>query len=50
MRVSALTVGSIFLLLVFFLAVFNVAARRRPVLRFCREGVEVNLIWRFVSR
>ena len=40
----ALTIMSIPLLLVFALAVFNLVARRRPILRLCREGLEVNII------
>lgn len=40
----ALTVTSVPLLCVFALAVFNTVARRRPVLRVCREGLAVNMI------
>lgn len=40
----ALTILSIPFLLVFALALFNVVARRRPILRVCREGLELNMI------
>jgi hypothetical protein len=36
----ALTAMSVPLLLVFALAVYNLSARRRPLLRLCREGIE----------
>ncbi len=40
----ALTIMSVPLALMFALAVFNIAARRRPLLRVCREGLAINLI------
>jgi len=40
----ALTIMRVPFLLVFALAVFNIAARRRPLLRICREGLEINMI------
>jgi hypothetical protein len=40
----ALTIMSIPLSLVFALAVFNILARRRPILRVCREGLAINMI------
>ena len=40
----ALTVMSVPFLLMFALAAFNVLARRRPILRVCREGLEINMI------
>jgi len=40
----ALSIISVPLVLVFVLAVFHVLARRRPVLRLCREGLEINLL------
>ncbi len=40
----ALTVMSIPFLLVFALAVFNLVARRRPVVRLCRQGLAINMI------
>src|SRR5947199_5229803 len=36
----ALTALSVPFLLVFALAVYNLSARRRPLLRLCREGIE----------
>ncbi len=39
-----LTITSVLLLLVFALAVFNIVARRRPMLAVCREGLAVNMI------
>jgi hypothetical protein len=40
----ALTIMSVPLLLLVALAVFNIAARRRPLLRVCREGLAINMI------
>jgi hypothetical protein len=40
----ALCIVSVPFLLLFALAVFNLVARRRPILRVCREGVEVHII------
>jgi len=40
----ALSIISVPLLLVFILAVFHVLARRRPMLRICREGIEINIL------
>lgn len=40
----ALSIMSVPLLLIFTLAVFNLVARRRPILRICREGIEINVI------
>ena len=40
----ALTIMSVPFLLVTALAVFNILARRRPIVSICREGVQVNLI------
>ncbi|MFO1002829.1 MAG: hypothetical protein U0936_21065 [Planctomycetaceae bacterium] len=40
----ALTVMSIPLLLVFALAVFNIVARRRPLISLYREGLAINMI------
>jgi hypothetical protein len=40
----ALCIMSVPLCLVCALAVFNLMARRRPILRLCREGLEVNQI------
>ncbi len=40
----ALTITSVPLALVFALAVFNIVARRRPLLRVCREGLAINMI------
>ena len=41
-----LTVIGMVLLLVFFKALFDLAARRGPILRICREGIELKLIGR----
>lgn len=41
-----LIVIGILLLLVFFKALFDLAARRGPILRICREGIELKLIGR----
>jgi len=40
----ALTSMSIPLTLIFLLAIFNLAARHRPLIRFYREGIEFNII------
>ena len=40
----ALCILSVPFLLVFLLAAFNIAARRRPLLRLYREGIEMNMI------
>ncbi|MGL4550817.1 MAG: hypothetical protein ACRC33_06490 [Gemmataceae bacterium] len=40
----ALSIMSVPFLLLFALAVYNLRARRRPVLRLCREGIEITQI------
>ena len=40
----ALTIMGVPFLLIAALAIFNIIARRRPILRICREGLAVNMI------
>lgn len=40
----ALLLVSVPMLLVFLLAVFNIVARRQPLIRLCREGLAINVI------